>query len=365
MKVLQVITSLSTGGAEKLIVDSISLYQSNGLDIDVLLLNGSETPLLEKLKKEIKGDIYSLGTGSVYNPLHIFKILPHLEKYDIVHVHLFPTLYWVAIAKMIRFSNVKIIYTEHSTQNRRREKLVFRLLDELFYRQYSKIITIAEEVDQNLKSHLRLNPSRFELINNGADTKLFNEAISYSKNIFFTEDDKILIQVSSFRPAKDQMTLIKALKFLPINTKLLLVGEGETIGRCQNLVKELQLEGRVLFLGVRMDVPRLLKTADIVVMSSVYEGMSLASIEGMASGKAFVASNVPGLREIVRGVGVLFDKGNDKQLAEEISKLLLDTEYYNAVVKKCVMQAENYNIEKMIDSYIAVYKRVMKSKKNN
>jgi glycosyltransferase involved in cell wall biosynthesis len=361
MKVLQVITSLSTGGAEKLIVDSVPLYQANGLAVDVLLLNGCETPLSKKLKEVTKGEVYNLSMGSVYNPFHIFKLLPYLKKYDIIHVHLFPTLYWVAVAKMIRFSRVKIIYTEHSTHNRRREKTIFKLLDKLMYNQYSKIITIADEVDQNLKEYLQINSSRFELINNGANTKLFYEAIPYPKNDFFTEADKIIIQVSSFRPAKDQITLIRALLYLPENIKLLLVGEGELINECKNLVHELQLKDRILFLGVRMDVPSLLKTADIVVMSSVYEGMSLASIEGMASGKAFMASNVPGLREIVKGAGVLFEKGNEKQLADEVEKLLSDSEYYGTVAEKCLDRAKKYDIEKMIHSYMRTYKKVSES----
>jgi glycosyltransferase involved in cell wall biosynthesis len=274
-------------------------------------------------------------------------------------VHLFPTLYWVAIAKMIRFSNVKLIYTEHSTNNRRRKKIIFKWLDKLFYGQYNKIITIAQEVDQNLKVYLGLNPSRFELINNGVDIQLFNNASGYSKKEFFTEADKIIIQVSGFRVEKDQITLIKALKNLPNNIKLLLVGEGDFMNKCQNLVMELELEERVLFLGIRMDVSSLLKTADIVVLSSFYEGLSLASIEGMASGRAFVASNVPGLREIVSGAGVLFEKGDEKQLAEEISKLLLDREYYDSVVRKCIERAKNYNIKRMINSYIGVYKEVL------
>jgi glycosyltransferase involved in cell wall biosynthesis len=355
MKVLQVISSLYMGGAEKLLAESIPLYQSQGLQVDLLLLKGSKTSLLKDLEAKTIGRIYTLGNGSVYNPMHIFKILSYLKKYDIVHVHLFPSLYWVAIAKMIGLFKVKIIYTEHSTNNRRRKNIVFRVLDKLIYNQYDKIITIADEVDQNLKTHLGFNSSRFELINNGVDVKLFQEAKPYSKNDFFTDDDKIMIQVSSFRPAKDQITVIRALQYLPKNTKLLLVGEGDLIDVCQNLVKELQFEDRVLFLGVRMDVPRLLKTADIVVMSSIYEGLSLASIEGMASGKAFVASNVPGLREIVNGAGILFEKGNEKQLAFEISKLLSDSEYYNLITDQCYKRAKEYDIEKMIASYIRTY----------
>lgn len=360
MKVLQVISSLYMGGAEKLLAESIPLYQSRGLQVDLLLLNGSETSLKKDLKSKTKGRIFCLGNASVYNPMHIFKILPYLKKYDILHVHLFPTLYWVAIAKMISFSKAKLIYTEHSTNNRRRKKIFFKILDKIIYRQYTKIVTIADEVDLNLKSHLGFKDSRFKLINNGVDIQLFNEAVPYPKTIFFKEEDKILIQVSSFRPAKDQITLIKALKFLPENTKLLLVGEGDLLDICQNLVKELKLEDRVTFLGVRMDVPRLLKTADIVVMSSIYEGLSLASIEGMASEKVFVASNVPGLREITTGAGILFERGDEKQLANEILKLLSNQEYYNLTANKCYQRAKEYDIGKMIDSYIRTYNENIK-----
>lgn len=357
MKVLQVISSLYMGGAEKLLAESIPLYQYQGLQVDLLLLNGTETSLMQELKTRTKGTIFSLGTGSVYNPFHIFKILGYLNKYDVIHVHLFPALYWVAMAKIISFSKVNLIYTEHSTNNRRRKNLVFKILDKLIYRQYTRIITIADEVDLNLKSHLGFDASRFKLINNGVDIKLFHEAIPYSKNVFFTEEDKILIQVSSFRPAKDQITLVKALQYLPNNIKLLLVGEGTIKEDCQNVVKELHLEDRVLFLGIRMDVPSLLKTADIVVMSSIYEGLSLASIEGMASGKAFMASNVPGLREIVSGAGILFEKGNEKELAVEITKLLSDEDYYNLIADKCFQRAKQYDIEKMIGSYISTYNK--------
>ena len=59
-------------------------------------------------------------------------------------------------------------------------------------------------------------------------------------------------------------------------------------------------------------------------MSTHYEGMSLSNIEGMASGKPFVASNVKGIREITEGAGVLFEENNDKQLAQIILQLMKD-----------------------------------------
>ena len=87
MRILQVITSLHIGGAEKLIVDMVPLYQELGYQVDVLLFDGTETPFKRQLRA--KGvTIYELGKGgSVYNPLYIFKLIPFLRKYDIVHTH--------------------------------------------------------------------------------------------------------------------------------------------------------------------------------------------------------------------------------------------------------------------------------------
>lgn len=359
IKILQVINNLNTGGAEKLLLDTIPLYNIRGFEMDILVLNGIDSPFLKELKKHNCCNIYSLGNGVVYNPLLIFKLIPYLKKYDIMHVHLFPALYWMSIAKLVSLSSVKIIYTEHSTTNRRRGLILFRFIDKLIYRNYNKIISIAEEVDFNLKEYLRFSESRFELIQNGVNIKFFEYAKPYSKNDFFSKEDIIIIQVASFREQKDQLTLIKALKILPDNIKLLLVGEGDNRKNCEKITRDLELVSRVKFLGIRMDVPRLLKTADIIVLSSHHEGLSLASIEAMASGKPLIASDVPGLREIVKDAGILFKKGDEKELAKHILSLVNDEHYKLGIVKKCLSRAEQFDIKKMVNGYSKLYKRIV------
>lgn len=361
MRVLQIINSLSTGGAEKLILESIPLYHQQGIEVDLFLLDKRETPFLKQLKDRNVCSILFSPIKNVYNPLHIFSIMKIMKKYDIIHAHLFPTLYWVAAAKTISFSKTILIYTEHNTSNKRRGKWLFKLLDNFIYKKYAKIVTIAKEVDDNLKEHLiKIKPSKFQLINNGVNIQLYRNAIPYPKDSFFTNNDKILIQVSSFRPQKNQATLIKSLTLLPPNVKLLLVGTGPLQQSCENLVIQYNLEGRVKFLGNRMDVPQLLKTADIVVLSSHHEGLSLSSIEGMASGRPFIASDVPGLREIVKGYGVLFENNKESELAEKIMQLLHNKEYYNEIVSKCMFQADNFDIQLMAEKYILLYEDVLK-----
>ncbi|REE83085.1 glycosyltransferase involved in cell wall biosynthesis [Lutibacter oceani] len=358
MKVLQVINSLNTGGAEKLVLETLPLYNKKGIAMDLLVLDGANYPFLKTLKKQQCCKIYSLTNKSIYNPFLIFKIIPYFKKYDVIHVHLFPALYWVAFASMLNLKKPKIIYTEHNTTNTRRSSAIFRLVDKFIYKRYTKIVTISKEVDLNLRSHLNFKPSKFKLINNGINLKNYKNVNPNPKNIFFTEHDKILIQVSSFTEQKDQATLIKSLTELPNYIKLLLVGEGELKPECEALVKKLQLTSRVQFLGIRMDVPQLLKTADIIILSSYHEGLSLSSIEGMASGKPFIASDAPGLTDVVKGAGLLFSVGDAQSLAKQIMKLLNDENYYNEVANACLERSKKYDIQMMVEKHIGFYKTI-------
>ncbi|MDR1895905.1 MAG: glycosyltransferase [Prevotellaceae bacterium] len=355
-RVLQVITTLYTGGAEKLLVDSIPLYKSKGIDMALLLLNGTKTPISEELQKQ-NVTVYSLSNGnikSVYNPFHIFRIIPYLKKYGIIHVHLFPTLYWVALAKLLSFSNVKLIFTEHNTYNRRMKKRLWSILDKCIYKQYDKIVSITTEVDTRIKCHLSSADDRFKVINNGINLSYFFDF----QEIKSINPNKTIIQVSAFRPQKDQATIIRALQYLSSNINLLLVGDGENRSKCEDLVKELNMSNRVFFLGIRMDIPQLLKSADIIVLSSHYEGLSLSCIEAMASGKPFIASDVPGLHDVVDGAGLLFPVGDEKKLAEKINSLLSDKDFYEKTAATCLERAKKYDINRMVDQYIELYKEV-------
>jgi len=363
MKVLQIINSLDAGGAEKLLLETIPLYNKKGIKMDILVLNGNDYPFMKELKLTNSCAVFSLGNGSVYNPLHIFKIIPYLKKYEIVHVHLFPAQYWAVLAKWISFSKAKLIFTEHNTHNRRMSNPVFKICDKIIYSGYKKVVCITSEVKRILENHLGKSGDKFPIIENGVNLKNIKDAVSYEKTAILpviTEDDKLLIQVSAFREQKDQVTLIKSLKHLPEKVKLILVGDGALRNDCENLVKELQLENRIFFLGLRMDVLSLLKTADIVVLSSKYEGLSLSSMEGMASGKPFIASDVPGLHEVVQNAGILFPQGDEKALSKEILALLENPTYYETTVQKCLERSEEYDIVKMVDKHIQLYNSILK-----
>jgi len=361
MKVMQVINNMATGGAEKLLLETIPLYIERGIEMDLLVLNGHEYPFMEKLKSLGICKVHSLDLNSVYNPLAVFKLIPYLKKYDIVHIHLFPAQYWVVLAKMLSFSKTKLVFTEHSTSNRRIQNKLFGIFDRFIYSYYEYTICITNQVKEVIQKHASLAEKKLIVIENGIPLNKFKNAAPLPKPDFFKADDlKLLIQVSSFQEPKDQKTVIESLQFLPGNINLLLVGEGHLKHESEKLVETLQLQNRVKFLGQRMDVPNLLKTSDITILSSKYEGLSLSSIEGMAAGKPFVAADVPGLTEMVEGAGVLFKQGDAKELSKKILELLGNKDHYNSIVESCQNRAAQYDINLMIEKHVNLYAQIYK-----
>jgi glycosyltransferase involved in cell wall biosynthesis len=357
-KVLGIINGLGTGGAEKLILESAVLINEK-IPVDFLFLESKNYPFEKQFKTIFKSNYFFSNHKSVYNPLHIFSIAKRLKNYNVVHVHLFPAFYWVVLAKLISFSSIKIVYTEHSTSNRRMRNKFFKWIDLFIYSKIDKIITISEEVDGHLKKYLNSSQDQLMLIKNGVNIKKIFDAQPLSKSELHAGMDalkKTILQVSSFHHPKDQYTVIKSLLHLPNNIIAVFVGDGVDKGKVEKFVNKNNLTDRVLFLGIRTDVPQLLKTADIVILSSHYEGLSLSSIEGMASGKPFIASDVPGLQEVVKDAGLLFEDKNEKQLALHIKRLLEDQNYREKIAQACQERAKLYDIQKMVDQQVELYK---------
>jgi len=354
MKILHVITSLCTGGAEHLMVDLLPRLRDLGNKVELLIFDGTRTAFYEELEqKGIK--IHSLGIGgNVYHPRNIFKLMKFVGQYDIVHTHNTACQLFVPVAKLLKCSKAKLVTTEHSATNRRRGKWYLKPIDKWMYNRYSYIICISEQPAENLRNHIGAKDS-IVVVNNGVDvTKFFYPIKDVSHNESF-----LITQVSSFNDAKDQDTVVRALKDLPYNYRLQLAGDGARRQKVEKLTRELGVADRVDFLGIRTDIPEILKSSDIVVLSSHWEGLSLSSIEGMASGRPFIASDVDGLREVVEGAGILFPHGDYKQLAKEIRYLCSNPVHYNVVAQGCQERAKQFDISIMSEKYNDTYNKIL------
>lgn len=365
MKVLHIINSLGTGGAEKLLLETIPLYRKKGVEMDVLVFWNNHHQFIDELKALKCCEIFvfkeSKNYKDIYSISHIWKLRKYLKEYEIAHVHLFPAQYFTVLANISIGNRCKLIFTEHNTTNRRIQKSYFQFIERFIYSHYKKLVCISNEIKKIYKKYLPVLEDRSVVIHNGVNLEVIAKANPIIKSDLhqnIKNSDTLLLQVSAFRHQKDQKALIEAMRLLPNDVVLLLVGDGETRKECEMLVSQLLLNDRVFFLGQRMDIPQLLRTADIVVLSSKYEGLSLSSIEGMASGRPFVASDVPGLSEIVAGAGVLFESGNSQELATRIQELLENKALYDNTVNGCQVRASQYDIHKMIDEHIALYESI-------
>lgn len=354
MRILHVINSFEIGGAQRLLSDLLPIL-AKAADVELLVIR----PLVANglLKKLIKSNIkvMSLDELNLYNPKIFFKLRKITKKYNIIHAHLFPSLYWVAFAKT---GGVKLVYTEHNTSNKRRNKFFFKFLERIVYSRYSLIISISRKVQDNLQQWLcKKNDAHFVVINNGVDLTQF----SIKKAVYKSCHKKILM-IARFVPSKDQMTLIKAMQFVNENVKLCLVGSGITFKSCVRLAEDLSLTERIEFLGTRDDIPFIIAGSYIGVQSSHWEGFGLTAVEMMSAGLPVIASDVDGLREIVENYGLIFEHENARDLAEKINSLLSDDSYYKEISQKCMARAQDFSIERMAESYIWVYKDLLKNK---
>jgi glycosyltransferase involved in cell wall biosynthesis len=134
-----------------------------------------------------------------------------------------------------------------------------------------------------------------------------------------------LVMVARFSPQKDHQTLLQALAGLQhLNWELDLIGDGPLIDAVKSLAVSLKLNGRIRFLGQRMDVESLLAQAQISILATNWEGFPLSILESMRAGLPVIASAVGGIDEAVvdQETGYLVPRGDVTRLRERLEGLL-------------------------------------------
>lgn len=181
------------------------------------------------------------------------------------------------------------------------------------------LVGVSEGVRQSLLAQ-GLPPEKTVAIPNGIDLTRF--AVPEG------EREPGLVMSARFARQKDHATLLQALALLGtrhgLRPRLQLAGLGPLKCRMEALAAQLGLADQVAFLGHHGDVPGLLRSQAIFVLSTHYEGMPLALVEGMAAGCACVASDVIGVRGVIEdGVtGLLVPEGDAPALANALARLL-------------------------------------------
>lgn len=362
LRILHIIPTLGSGGAEKMLVDIVLEMKKHDVSSEVLVLTKKDDFFSEKLLKQgVK--IYWGSTERVYSLKNIFFIRSILKakSYDVIHTHLFASQLFTPIAIKSILLNTKLVTTEHSTHNKRRDNPLLFLIDRWMYKQYDIIISITKATKDKLVAYLKETESRTIVIENGINIKQYEvtatiDRISIIDSI--NENDKVILMVAAMREQKDHETLIRASKMLPGEYLVVFVGDGERILEVKEYANQYG-SSRIRFLGRRTDVPAIMKVADIFVLSSKWEGFGLVAIEAMAAGLPVIASDVPGLRDVVKDAGgMLFEAGNEQDLVEKIK-----TVSENLSMQNIIYNIDKYSILNTVSEYIHVYNDLINLRK--
>ena len=358
IKILHINTGLVAGGVERLLNDLLPLFnKENNVEVDLFLLENKGNNIFEEELKKNKVNIIYSKYNNKFDIRIIFEIRKLIKEYDVVHTHIFPSQFYVPLSVLLMKKIPYLVTTEHNTENNRRKYKFLRKIERYLYLKYNKIISISNETEINLKKWLKITEDKdrkFIVIENGINIEKFlSENVKIEEDYFKEErKKKIITMIGRFDAQKDQPTLIKAIK--DIDVYLFLVGDGIRKNEYKNLVKNLKIEDKVKFLGVRKDIPKILNISDICVLSSNWEGFGLVAVEAMAAKKPIIGSKVDGLMQVINQDELLFNLGEVNELKMKLLKLLENKLFIEKLVNK--YKIKKYCIKRTKDKYLMIYK---------
>jgi glycosyltransferase involved in cell wall biosynthesis len=358
VKILEVIVNLRVGGAEILLKNLSRIWRASGAEVTIYLLSSSDGWIEQELLASGIQIVHS-GLSFRYAPWQVARLAQHLRRtpYDVIHAHLFPAQLCVSLAARFVGLNTPLVTTEHSTWNRRR-RLGFRSVERFLYARYDSVICISEAVETGLRKWLAPQPCNSCVIHNGIDRSQF---LSRRKADEPSPSSKraVLLCVGSLSARKNQAAIIRALVHIP-GADLVLVGEGPMRGALERLAGDLGVRERVRLLGPRRDVADLLSTADVYIQPSVEDGFCLAVVEAMSVGLPVVASNVPGMKDVVANGGILFDPNSPEALSKCVNELLSHCSLRTQCANRAKERAAEFGIDRTAVGYWNLYESLCK-----
>lgn len=170
----------------------------------------------------------------------------------------------------------------------------------------------------------------------------------------------LLVSVGRLVEAKNHALAIRSLRSIP-DAVLVIVGEGPLRERLELTAAEERVADRVVLAGLRSDARELIGAADVVVVSSSSEGLSMAILEALAAGRPLVATAVRGVREILaEGRDALLVPADDPAaLAAAVCRLLDDPSFAAQIGARGRELAQRFSEDAMVSEYLGLYDRLV------
>lgn len=250
----------------------------------------------------------------------------------------------------------------------RGRKALYLLMDRLTAPLAHRIVCVADSLAQDLIRRSRLDARQLQVIHNGIDLDRFNprdvDGLRVRQQLGLPPGP-LIGMIGRMTPQKGHIYFLQA--FARVRDRFpearaLIVGDGPLREELEGMARELKIEEGCIFTGVRSDIPELLSTLDVFVLSSVSEGLPYAVLEAMAMARPVVATRVSGLPEIIEdGVtGLLVPPRNPQALGAAVIGLLQDrdrAQKMGAAGRRTV--EEKFGLDRMVQEIERLYEILM------
>lgn len=369
MKILQITFWLSSGGAERFVVDlSNELSKTN--DVTLLTLKddsvGTEDRTFYKFDLSPRVKYMNLGLKEGFYVSYPWKVYKAIKKInpDIVHIHIGGILEYCYLACLLLGRKMTFVQTIHSD-------LYYGYTTKFYHFAYRtllcrRLLRWAALSDTNYKQVKKVYPKALSrCIYNGRapmePTNKYEEVGKEIRSLKKDSDTKIILHVARCAPPKNQKLLIESFNELRKkgrNVILLVIGllfdtdEGKKL-------QAMAGEG-IYFLGTRTNISDFMLQSDIFALSSKWEGMPITLLEAMLSGMPMISTPVTGSIDVINGKnGVLSKDFSVKSYLSALEEILDNYDYYkaNAMEGK---ESSPFTIKHCAEQYLSFYKQIVK-----
>lgn len=346
---LYIITKLELGGAQKQLLNLIRRLDKERFNI--LLFTAREGLLVADVSS-IPGLTLnrSRHLERTINPFKDFLALIEIflfikkNKVDIVHTHSSKAgILGRFAAKLAKAKTV--VHTVHGwsfnncQSNLKRNFFIW--LERIAAEFTDKLIVVSgHDMDIGLENRIGTT-SKYTVIRYGIDYREFaiKEKNTKKEELGIPSDNYVVTMISCLKPQKYPQDFIRIASLVTrelSNVKFLLVGDGILRGALERLIGKLKLQQKVMLLGWRLDIPRILSTTDVLVLTSLWEGLPIAVLEAMASSKPVISTDTGGVTELIRDqdTGFLVKPRDVNAMAEKLVVLLRDSRLRQIIGQK-------------------------------
>ncbi|MDH3891778.1 MAG: glycosyltransferase [candidate division Zixibacteria bacterium] len=248
----------------------------------------------------------------------------------------------------------------------RREIAILKFLK----RYTTHYITNSEAAAAEAREVEGVDPAHISVVRNGLDMNAYPQpsaemAVEVKKSWGFSEDSTVIGVVANLRPVKNLEFLIRRAKTIieqRPQTRFVVLGEGHFRTELEQMIVDYDLTGKFLLPGRSDNVARDLAGFDVAVLCSHRESLSNSLMEYMATGRAVIASDVGGNRELISqsDLGYLYPADDSGQFERQVLGLLDDPELRNRMGAAAREKASNsFSYEAMIGQLETVYESLM------